>query len=225
MPGGEGAPVEVGAEVPRATRAATTAWRDPRMILGVVIVAGCVLLGARLAATADDRVEVWSVGVAVPAGAPVEEGNLRPAEVHLPGDELAAYLSTSEAVPAGSRARHDLAAGELLARSALGAPGEQALVEVPLSVAPDDVPRSVRRGSVVDVWVTARTGSGERRGDSRARQVLDDVVVLAVPAASDGLAPAATRQVIVGVPPGADLGDALGSMLDGRVVLTRRPDR
>jgi hypothetical protein len=74
----------------------------------------------------------------------------------------------------------------------------------------------------VDVWVTPKVSAvGQER--VKAVQVLTEVVVVTVPRASDGLAPQATRQVIVGVPAGraADLGTALGGMSDGRVVIAR----
>jgi hypothetical protein len=74
----------------------------------------------------------------------------------------------------------------------------------------------------VDVWVTPKVaGAGE---PVRARLALDDVVVVAVPARGDSLAPQTTRQVIVGVEASqsARLGDALGQLADGRVVLTRQ---
>jgi hypothetical protein len=54
--------------------------------------------------------------------------------------------------------------------------------------------------------------------------LLTDVVVVAVPRTSDGLAPQTTRQVIVGVPAerSDDLGAALGGISDGRVVIARK---
>ena len=49
--------------VPPATRASRPGWRDPRLWIGVVIVAVSVVGGARLMASADDTVGVWSVAV------------------------------------------------------------------------------------------------------------------------------------------------------------------
>ena len=36
------------------------AWRDPRLWIGVVLVAASVVAGARLLAAADDTVQVWA---------------------------------------------------------------------------------------------------------------------------------------------------------------------
>ena len=46
-------------DVPVATRAASAGWRDPRLWVGVVLVVGSVVVGARVLATADDHTSVW----------------------------------------------------------------------------------------------------------------------------------------------------------------------
>lgn len=209
--------------VPPATRAQPPGWRDPRLVVGVLIVAACVLLGARVLAGADDTVGVWSLRHDVPAGAAVDRGDLAVVRVHFAADQADRYLLASAEPDPGATASHDLAAGELLPRSALAAAGDTDLVEVPLSVAPDDLPASVRQGATVDVWVTPKVGAAG--GDpTRARLALADVVVVAVPAPGDSLAPRTTQQVIVGVDldRAGDLAQALGLLADGRIVLTRR---
>jgi hypothetical protein len=212
-----------GPTVPPATRAQAPGWRDPRLIAGVVIVAVCVLLGARVLAGADDTVAVWTLRHDVPAGTTVDRDDLVVARVHFAGDGADRYLAAATAPEPGSTAARDLGAGELLPRAALTTQDRVGLVEVPLSVAPDDLPASVRQGATVDVWVTPKVAaSGDDR--PRARLALDDVLVVAVPAAHDSLAPRTTQQVIVGVDEehAADLADALGQLADGRVVLTRQ---
>jgi hypothetical protein len=211
------------ATAPTATRAQPPGWRDPRLVAGVALVAGCVLLGGRVLAGADDTTGVWGLRHDVPAGSTIDADDLAVVRVHLDGSTTGRYVPASAAPAPGSTAAHDLVAGELLPRSAVSAGGADDLVEVPLSVAPDDVPSSVRRGSVVDVWVTPKVAEpGADR--PRARLALGDVVVVAVPSAGDSLAPRTTQQVIVGVDDSAaaDLADALGQLADGRVVLTRQ---
>ena len=107
--------------------------------------------------------------------------------------------------------------------------GAQALLEVPLTVAAEAVPATVRAGSVVDVWVTpdpdlTLPGTGETaEGDSVL--VFASVRVVAVSRAGGALGPAATRQVIVGLEPGeeATLPQALGRLARGDAVLVRTP--
>ncbi len=191
-------------------------WRDPRLIVGLALVAVCVLTGAWLMAGADDTEPVWALRRDLSAGSAVTADDLRTVQVRLPGGSRERYYRGDEAVGTGRLAR-DLHAGELLARSALTGDDAEDLVEVPVSVAGEDLPRSVRPGSTVDVWVTA---SGERR----ARMALEGARVVAVSGATTSLAPQTTRQVLLGVPADeADrLGDALGSLAEGRVVVVRR---
>ena len=62
------APERTGRAVPRATRSRPPGWRNPRLLLGIVLVAGSVVLGARLLAAADDTVAVWAVSADLPDG-------------------------------------------------------------------------------------------------------------------------------------------------------------
>ena len=216
------APAASSATPPPARRTQSPGWRDPRLIAGVVIVAVCVLLGARVLAGADDTVAVWSLRHDVAAGSTVEPSDLVVSRVHVPADVMGRYVLATSADSIGT-ATHDLAAGELLPLSAVSTETAAELVEVPLSVAPDDLPASVRQGAVVDVWVTPKVAEpGSDR--VRARLALDDVVVVAVPRTGDSLAPRTTQQVIVGVDEtgAADLAGALGELADGRIVLTRQ---
>jgi hypothetical protein len=208
---------------PPASRASAPGWRDPRLVLGVVLVAACVLVGSRLLAGADDTVAVWSLRHDVPAGAALTASDLTAVRVHFADGAGQHYLSAAADLADGATAAHDLTAGELLPRSALAAGAQRALVEVPLSVAPDDLPAGIGRGATVDVWVVPDAPGGADE-HARARLALDDVVVVAVPSPGDSLAPRTTRQVIVGV--GQDqadgLAESLGQLAGGRVLLTRR---
>jgi hypothetical protein len=191
--------------------------------VGLVLVAGSVVLGARLMSAADDTVGVWVLAKDLPAGATLGTDDLERRQVRFPDAATAdRYLASDQQVPDGSVLGRPLGAGELLPRGALASAGRRDLVEVPVSVAADDLPATVRQGSVVDVWVTPKVAA-TADGSPAATKVLDDVVVVAVPRRSDTLAPQATRQVIVGVPSdrATSLGAALGGMADGRVVVAK----
>ena len=91
---------------------------------------------------------------------------------------------------------------------------------MPLAVAPEDLPTTVRAGSVVDVWVLP---DRDRGNDEKTVRVLAGVPVLKLDDASDALSPQDSRQVIVTLPAGDDrLSHALATMAGGRVLLTRR---
>ncbi len=212
---------------PEATRVRRRLWRDPRLVVGVAIVAVSVLVGARLFAGADDSVPVWAARSAMTAGQPVGVADLVRTQVRFTGqDDANRYVSADAAPPAGTVLRRDVGAGELLPRAAVTGRAAGDLVEVPLSVPSDGVPATVRVGSVVDVWVApdrATVPAGETPA-GRAVLVFDDVTVVAVPRAASALGPTATRQVIVGVGSRlqAALPRALGRLSRGSVLLTRQ---
>lgn len=218
---------------PAARRLRGPSWRDPRLVVGVLLVAASVLAGATLFSRADDTVGVWTARSDLTAGSGVGPADLVRRQVRFP-DSAAAdrYVSADSAIPAGATLTREVGAGELLPRAALRRDAPASLVEVPLSTAAELVPATVRPGSVVDVWVTPDPTTAESAGveppagraHPRAVLVLDDVPVVAMPGVDTSLAPAATRQVIVGV--GEDdarrLAQTLALTTGGTVVLTRQ---
>src|SRR3954447_14106205 len=210
--------------VPRAQRSRRPGWRNPRLLLGLLLVAASVVAGARLMAAADDTVAVWTVARDLPAGATLTDGDLERRQLRFPDEATAdGYLAATDDPPAAATLNRPVSKGELLPRAAIAQKAGADLVEVPISVAVDDLPATVRQGSVVDIWVAPKVAAvgGQR---STAVPVLRDVVVVAVPRGSNSLAPESTRQVIVGVPAdrAGELGKALGGISDGRVVVTRK---
>ena len=218
------APSRPDTTAPVATRGRRPGWRNPRLLLGLLLVAGSVVVGARLLASADDTVGVWAVSRDLPAGATVTEGDLERRQVRFPESATAdGYLSADAALPREATLNRPVSSGELLPRAAFARRSGPDLVEVPISVASDDLPATVRQGSTVDVWVAPKVSALDS-DRVRATQVLTDVVVVAVPRSADSLAPQATRQVIVGVPTdrSSTLSAALGGISDGRVVVVRK---
>jgi hypothetical protein len=212
---------------PPATRIRRPRWRDPRLVVGLAVIAVCALLGARSLAAAHDTVSVWAVRGPLDAGRRLDEGDLVRREVGFV-DQVDAdrYLSARSALPAGSVLARPVGAGELLPRSALAAGTAGPVTEVPLSVDAEAVPATVHEGSTVDVWVTTRTAaSGERTPAARpSTLVFDEVQVLAVPVSGTSLGPTATRQVSIAVPADqrARLSRSLAVLAAGDVVLTVR---
>ncbi len=210
------------ASVPAATRARRPGWRDPRLVVGLLIVAGSVLLGAATLTRADDTVPVWVAAGELTEGQPLGSADLEVRRVRF-GDPSDAdrYLSATQPLPDGLLVTRVVGQGELLPRSALGTREGGDLVEVPISVSADQVPATVRVGSVVDVWVAPDAGSD---GSVEAVAVLSGVVVVAAPAVETTLGPSGNRQIIVGVDvDDADqLGSALAGTATGHVVITRQ---
>ncbi len=187
---------------PPATRVARPGWRDPRLWIGVLLVAGSVVLGARLLAAADDTVAVWALADERGSGSPVVAADLEVQRVRFGDDDaLARYFPADEAVPDGLVLTRAVGAGELLARSAVADATTDEVLQVPLAVDPQQVSPDVTTGSVVDVWV--KDGIADRAPGDAAGPVsapaLSAVTVLAAPAYEDTFAVSGTRQVVVAV--------------------------
>lgn len=182
-----------------AQRSPASGWRDPRLWAGVLLVAACGVLGARVLDAADDTVEVWAVAADLGAGDEVGADDLVATPVLLGrADGLDHYVEVTEELPADLTLTRGLGAGELLPRSALGDPTQAGTVQIAVAVDDVRVPSSVGAGSVVDVYLLsggAATddgtevatsgdeggGGGSRRGD----RVLEDVTVVASSAEQD----------------------------------------
>jgi hypothetical protein len=211
---------------PPARRFTRPGWRDPRLAVGVLLLCGSVLLGARVLATADDTVAVWGTRTSLVQGQEVSADDLVPIQVRFADPDAAdRYVGAADTLPDGASLSRDVGAGELLPREALVQTAEDELVEVPLSVEVAGIPSSVEIGSHVDVWV-APAGGVRAAGSAGAVQVLGDVPVLADGSAASSAAGFAGEQrpVVVGVPPDAqgDLSRVLARLSTGTVVLVRR---
>ncbi|WP_408898786.1 hypothetical protein ACJ5H2_06675 [Nocardioides sp. R1-1] len=178
----------------------------------MLLVTGSVVAGARLLAAADDTVTVWAVAGERGAGTPVAAGDLVVRRVRFADDAtLSRYFAADRPVPDDLVLVRGVGDGELLARSAVGAAEEQAVLRVPLEVAPHRVPPDVSAGSVVDVWLTdgagppaapasAGTDEGAEGGRDRpAGPALSGVTVVAAPPYDDAFAVSGSRQLVVAV--------------------------
>ena len=195
-------------DVPTATRSRTPGWRDPRLWVGVALVAGSVVAGARIMATADDASAVWATSRDMEVGQPVTAEDLTATRVRFADIEDGShYLGVEEQLPDELTLTRSLDAGELVPVGALGAdPGAES-VAVSIAVPPEHVPTGLAAGSHIDVWVLEE-GRGLRKA---AELVLADVVILDAPVVSDSFATSGSRQLVLAVP--VDEQDALARVL------------
>jgi hypothetical protein len=207
-----------GGPVPRRVR--RPRWLDLRLILGVLLVLGSVLLGARVVTAADATVPVWSASSDLAAGTVLADGDLVAVSVRL--DDVAGnYLATSTH-PEGRVLGRAVRAGELLPRSALEEP--TGLVQLALPVQAGYVPPSLARGQMVDVYAVAdpAVGAAGQTGGAVAL-VVSAAPVQAVTGRGDGVLSTATTTVQVVVAVAAeDAADVLGAIGGrGLVVVVR----
>ncbi|WP_249523851.1 SAF domain-containing protein [Modestobacter marinus] len=205
---------------PAARRVRPPRWLDLRLVLGVLLVLGSVLVGARVVTAADATVPVWSAAGDLAAGTVLSEADLVPVSVRL-DDVAEAYLATSTR-PAGRVLARAVRDGELVPRSVLEEPGD--LVQLALPVQAGFVPPGLDRGQVVDVYAVADPVVG---GSAPTGGGVDVVVsgapVQAVTGRGDGVLSTATSTVQVVVAVAAeDAADVLASIGGrGLVVVVR----
>lgn len=208
---------------PAATRSRAPGWRDPRLWVGVVVVAASVLLGARVLGAADDTVTVWAAAGELAPGTSLAEDDLVAVRVRFADDtDLAAYLPTGETLPAEATLTRGVGAGELVPAAALGAPGDTGLLQVPVAVEPEQLAGAVATGSRVNVYLVARGGADG--GHDSGEPVLEDVAVLDAAAPDDGYAASGLRRLVLGVQEedAARFYGLLGSLTDPLVSVAAR---
>ena len=185
------------ADVPAATRSTTVGWRDPRLWVGVVLVTGSVVAGARIMAGADDTTAVWAASGDLVAGQTLTSADLTATRIRFAdvadGDR---YLAVDDELPDELTLVRAVDAGELVPASVLGAVTGEETVTVSIAVAPEHVPTDLVTGSHVDVWVVGE----DRRSRRAAELVLDDIVIIDAPIVSDSFATSGNRQLVLAVP-------------------------
>lgn len=195
---------------PTPRRVRPPRWLDLRLVLGVLLVLGSVLLGARVVGAADATVPVWAVTGDLAAGTRLDAGDLRAVDVRL-GDAVDAYLSTGTH-PEGRALGRAVRAGELLPRAALDVPTE--LVQLALPVQSGYVPPGLERGQVVDVYAVADPTAGASGvADGSVTPVVRSAPVAAISGRSEGVlsTPTTAVQVVVSIA-AADAPDVLAAI-------------
>lgn len=205
---------------PQPRRVRPPRWLDLRLVLGVLLVLGSVLVGARVVTAADATVPVWAAAADLAPGTVLSADDLVPVAVRL--DEVArSYLATSTR-PGGRVLSRAVQAGELLPRSVLAESTD--LVQLALPVQAGFVPPGLTRGQLVDVYAVSDPAAGATAaagGD--VDRVVAGAAVQAVSGRGEGVlsSTTTTMQVVVAVP-AADAAGVLG-VIGGRglVVVVR----
>ena len=195
-------------------------WSDPRLLVGVLIVAGSVVGGARVMASADNTVGVWSIDGDHRAGTPVDPDDLRSVDVRLDDAGSERYVPADEPIAPGRVWSRDVHAGELLGTQATRAPGTHAVGQLPLIVGPGALPGDLTRGDRVAVWVGPST-SGK---PTDAERVLNDMRVLSVSESPTAMGGSNGYRVLLALERDRPvrLGSALGVISTGKVTLVRK---
>jgi hypothetical protein len=162
-------------DTPTLMRLRRPRWKDPRLLVGVLLVLLSIVLGAgvvsRMAATTTVLVARGDVVI----GDPLDVDAFTTAEVRL-GERTGQYADGPGRIPQGATAQRTVAAGELLPLSAIGQGGQADLRPVVIPV-DRSVAESVATGRTVELWHTADPGSGAAAGGTGASETVAELLV------------------------------------------------
>lgn len=212
-----------------AQRLSSSRWRQPRLVLGVLLVAASMVLGGRVLAGLDDSVLVWQVESPARAGSSMSGIEVRAVSVRFDdADTEAAYLSAEQPVPTDAVVARPVAAGQLLAVADVVPADGRAAAQLPLDVPAGSLPLDLAVGDRVDVWVVPgladADGSAVIPGQpvrGEAVRVLQDVRVTAV--SPLGTTVGDTRQLVVDILDANGLDAVIGQLATGSPVAVRVP--
>jgi len=183
-------------------RLRTPRWKDPRLIVGIVLVVASVLMGAGLVSRMSETTPVLIARSAVVPGDSLESADLVAVDLRL-ADQTEHYVGTLEAIPDGAVATRTIQPGELVPMSAVGQSDDLPLrpVVIPVDAA---VAESVVPGATVELWHTSP--STDDGVDAEAQLLVADAVVRRIDEGSSLGMRAMSVEVLV---PADSLGEVL----------------
>jgi hypothetical protein len=206
---------------PPAQRGRRARWKDGRLLVGVLLVAGSALAGAKVLSTADNTTPIWVAKRVITAGTKLTSEDLVSARVRFSsGDAARTYISTDAALD-GRFAVRQIGAGEFVPRDAVASEHVASRIEVPLSVGAGRLPADIAVGNRVDVWVVPRS-TGQAL--LPAHRLWQGVQILQLDTARSVVGTSVRRQVLVAVSSdqAGILPNALAQLGAGEPVLVRR---
>jgi len=194
-----GGPTEALAS-PAAQRIAPRRWLDVRAVLGIALLLGSMIGGARLFAAASHETAVWAAAHDLAPGERLSAADLRRVRVRLNG---AADGYLTGAAPTGYVVMRFVAAHELLPVGALAAStrtDSSRLVTVPVQLG--HLPPDLAPGDRVDVYTSQRsaTGPGAANAAAAPTLVLAAAVVQSRPSGGRTFGADAALSVVLVVP-------------------------
>lgn len=145
-----------------AARLKRPSWKDPRLLVGILLVLASVAGVISLVGGADRTTEVYAARDAIAVGEMLTEDNVVRAKVRL-GDTEQHYITVEGGLPVGVVAVQRIGKDQLVPRQSLGA--VDALDRKPVAVTVEEaLPSQAIAGTRVDVWVAlpdAKNGFSE----------------------------------------------------------------
>lgn len=163
-------------------RLSPPSWKDPRLLVGVLLVLASVAGVTSLVGGADKTTEVYAAKDSIAVGERITEENVRRAKVRL-GDSEEHYVTVASGLPEGLVAVQRIGKNQLVPRESLA--GVDALDRKPVAVTIDEaLPPQAVAGTRVDVWVAS---PDMRNGFSMPKLLLPGAEIAHVSEASTAL--------------------------------------
>ena len=179
-----------------APRLARPSWRDPRLLIGILLVLASAAGVTALVGSLDKTTEVLAARTELTVGMELGPEDFSPVAVRL-GSVEGTYLPVGAGIPEGAVATRLVRPGELVPASAVGAADELDRKPVGLPVE-DPLPAGTAAGARVDVWVALpAAGSGEGARFEPPRLLLEAAEVSELSVDESVLGPAASSRVYV----------------------------
>lgn len=151
-----------------APRLKKPSWKDPRLLLGILLVLASVAGVSALLASQDRTTQVLAASRDLPVGTALKAADFDVVQVSLGGLE-GTYVSAGDPFPQDAVAGNLLRSGELLVKADLTEADKLDRKPLGLDVqAP--LPSGIRAGDRVDVWASLPNG---QNGYSEPRRLLE----------------------------------------------------
>jgi hypothetical protein len=175
-----------------APRLQKPSWKDPRLLIGVLLVLGSVAGVIALLGSADRTTQVYSAREDIAVGQVVTEADLSIVKVRL--DEVEpSYVTVEHGFAEGKVALQRVAKNQLVPQASLGS--ADAVDRKPVAIAmEEELPAQAVSGTRVDVWVAM---PGSNQAFEEPRLLLPSAEIAGMTSGSSALGAAKTTVVMV----------------------------
>lgn len=134
-----------------APRLSKPSWKDPRLVIGILLVLASVAGVVALVGNADSTVPMYAAKDALVVGQKITAESFTVVQVQL-GDVDGKYLDPTDELDVNAVAVRMVPKGELVSRTSIGRIDALDRKPAPISIT-EPLPKEVVVGAYVDVWV------------------------------------------------------------------------
>ncbi|WP_291278665.1 hypothetical protein [Galactobacter sp.] len=183
------------AEAAPGARWRPSGWKDPRLLIGILLILASVIAVAWLVRSSQHTTPMWSAAVDLAVGQEVTGEDLVAVDVRL-GKAGDRYLAADAAPQPGTRVLAPIAEGELIPVNGVGRPDPAGRRALAVTVE-GERPVGVERGSRVDVYATRAGTVGGEAGTSSVLLSGVEVTTLHTAEATIGATMSTTIEILV----------------------------